>query len=88
MLREPHQFEAPACAEIGGDFWFPEKGDGSNSREMTYAKSICKQCPHQSECAEWGIMKETHGIWGGLVFRDRQRIRRQRGIKLQGGNVA
>lgn len=87
-MREPRFYEAPACAEIGGDFWFPEKGDGSNSREMMFAKSICKQCPHQSECAEWGIANEAHGIWGGLVSRERYKIRRRRGIKLKGGNVA
>lgn len=84
-MREPYQFEAPACAEVGGDFWFPEKGNGSNTTEMAFAKSICKGCPHQSECAEWGIVNEAHGIWGGLVSRERQKIRRRRGITLQGG---
>lgn len=88
-MREPQQFEAPACAEIGGDFWFPEKEVGSIGQvEVNYAKRICRGCPHQSECAEWGIYNETHGIWGGLVSRERLKIRRQRGIKIQGGEVA
>jgi len=87
-MREPNQFEAPSCAEVGGDFWFPERDNGSNTTEMLFAKSICRSCPHQSECAEWGIRNEVHGIWGGLVSRELRKIRRQRGITLQGGEVA
>ena len=88
-MREPHEFEAPACAEIGGDFWFPEKGkDSIGQIEVNYAKQICKGCPHQSECAEWGINNEAHGIWGGLVSRERSKIRRQRGITLKESDVA
>jgi WhiB family transcriptional regulator, redox-sensing transcriptional regulator len=87
-MREPHQFEAPACAEVGGDFWFPERDNGSNTTEMLFAKSICKSCPHQTECAEWGIVNEAHGIWGGLVVKERLKIRRQRGIRLKESDVA
>ncbi len=73
----------------GGDFWFPEKGKESiGTIEVNYAKQICKSCPHQTECAEWGIVNEAHGIWGGLVSRERYKIRRRRGITLQGGEVA
>jgi WhiB family redox-sensing transcriptional regulator len=88
-MREPQKFEAPACAEIGGDFWFPEREiDSSGLAGTKMAKSICKSCPHQSECAEWGIYNEFFGIWGGLANRERQKIRKQRGIRVQGGNVA
>ena len=88
-MREPHQFEAPACAEVGGDFWFPEKEVRSIGQiEINFAKSICRSCLHQSECAEWGIVKEAHGIWGGLVSRERSKIRSRRGITLKEGNVA
>tara|TARA_R110000823_G_scaffold234117_2_gene360362 strand:- start:815 stop:1081 length:267 start_codon:yes stop_codon:yes gene_type:complete len=70
-MREPRFFENPSCAGIGGDFWFPEKDNGLlYSKEMALAKSICHQCPHKSECAEWGINNEVHGIWGGLSQRE------------------
>lgn len=88
-MREPHQFEAPACAEVGGDFWFPEKGkDAIGQVQINTAKLICKGCPHQSECAEWGIINEAHGIWGGLVSRERSKIRRRKGITLKESDVA
>ena len=88
-MRRPDEFESPSCATVGGDFWFPEKGKESiGTIEVNYAKQICRSCPHQTECAEWGIINEAHGIWGGLVSRERYKIRRRRGITLQGGEVA
>lgn len=89
-MREPREYENPLCAQIGGDFWFPEREEGTVSYvDGQYAKSICKRCVHKVECAEWGINKETFGIWGGLAYRERVAIRRQRRINLGGdGEVA
>jgi hypothetical protein len=88
-MREPHEFEAPLCAEVGGDHWFPEIEIGHQMQQTVgYAKSICGKCPHQTECAEWGIYNEQHGIWGGLTVRARASIRRQRNILLRRDNVA
>lgn len=72
-MRGPWAFETPACAEIGGDFWFPEKADTSS--EMFLAKSICGSCTHKTECLEWAIDNERFGIWGGTTETQRQRLR-------------
>ena len=88
-MREPRFYENPSCAQVGGDFWFPEKADGSmNTVEMAMEKSICQSCPHKVECVEWGVKKELHGIWGGLVPKEREAIRRQNKITLRGEDVA
>jgi hypothetical protein len=82
-MREPSQYEAPSCESVGGDFWFPDaKIDLKSIEDTKYAVSICNRCPHRRECAEWGIKKEYFGIWGGLTLRQRQKIRDQRGIRL------
>lgn len=87
-MREPRNYEAPLCAQVGnGEFWFPEAGHGTAS-EVILARSICGQCVHQAECAEWGIRYERFGIWGGLTEIDRKNIRRKRNIILQEGNNA
>ena len=84
MLRRPDEFESPSCATVGGDIWFPDtKADVNAVQDTAYAKSICNRCPHRRECAEWGIYKEYYGIWGALTLKERQIIRRQRGIKIQ-----
>lgn len=81
-MREPRHFEAPLCAEIGGDLWFPEKeGSDTNHELALYAKSICRRCDHQVECAEWGIHNESFGVWGGLSSRELERTRSRLGIK-------
>ena len=88
-MREPREYENPLCAQIGGDFWFPESGDGGSVADAAYAKSICRRCIHKTECVEWGIHKEAFGIWGGLTPRERLSTRRQRRIILGGdGEVA
>lgn len=88
-MREPIQFEAPLCASIGNDFWYPEKEDGFiGQKGLRLAKSICSQCNHKTECAEWGINREVHGIWGGLAPRERQAIRATRKITLEVESVA
>jgi hypothetical protein len=89
-MREPREYENPLCAQIGGDFWFPEREEGAVSYiDGQYAKSICRGCSHRIECAEWGIRKEAFGIWGGLAPRERLSVRRDRRINLGGdGEVA
>lgn len=83
MLRRPETFESPSCATVGGDFWFPEKEVGGISQtDAKFAKAICASCLHKVDCAEWGIAKELHGIWGGLSDLDRRGIRQRRGIKM------
>ena len=81
-MREPREYENPLCAQSGGDFWFPEQGLG-RTPEAVYARSICNQCIHKAECAEWGINNEIYGIWGGLSEYDRKQIRRQRKIVVR-----
>ena len=90
-MREPRFYEAPSCATIGGDFWFPDNEIPlATTNDAQFAKSICNRCPHRRECVEWGIANESHGIWGGLNNRARQEIRRKRGIKIhqEGEDVA
>jgi len=84
-MREPHEFEVPLCAQVGGDLFFPDQeNEGKLVRiNIAAAKSICHSCQHITECAEWGIRKERHGIWGALTGHERNIIRRQRNIRLE-----
>jgi len=83
-MRGPWAFETPACAEIGGDFWFPEQAD--TSKEMYLAKSICGSCTHKTECLEWALVHERHGIWGGTNEATRASIRRMRSKRSVNSN--
>lgn len=85
-IRPPWEFESPVCAEVGTEIFFSTDADeGGNSAlvQETYrdAKRICAGCEHITECAEWGIKNEVHGVWGGLTPSDRKRLRNRLGIR-------
>ena len=61
------------CAEIGSDFWFPNKGE--NNEE---AMAICNRCPVIVECRDYALADTSlMGIWGGTSWNDRVRMRRE-----------
>jgi WhiB family transcriptional regulator, redox-sensing transcriptional regulator len=85
-MRGPRQFENPSCAQISTDLFFPEQGEDVHL--IRQIKNVCKLCPHQQECAEWGIQNERYGIWGGLSDADRKIVRRQRRIIIREEEIA
>lgn len=61
------------------DMFFPEVAAGLT--ELRGAREACSQCPIVAQCAEYAIMNEpAHGFWGGLTVKERQAIRRARGV--------
>jgi len=67
-MTTPWQDDA-LCAQIGGDLWFPDKGE-SPAR----AKRICRDCPVRLPCEEAGRY-EPHGVWAGMTYRERLALR-------------
>lgn len=58
------------CAEVGGDFWFPEKGGSTRD-----AKRICAGCEVRDKCLAGAVeRRERFGIWGGLSERERRKL--------------
>jgi WhiB family transcriptional regulator, redox-sensing transcriptional regulator len=59
-----------ACAEIGGEPFYPEKGETGAA-----AKRICRKCEVQIECGDWAIRNDEWGIWSGTSREERRKIR-------------
>lgn len=81
--RDPHRYAeadewkaSAACAGLDADTMLPGRGDSLDA-----CRALCAACPVTTSCAEAGVY-EKFGIWGGLSERERRRIRRQRGIRL------
>ena len=68
------------CRGTDPDMFFPVKG---SNHKIAKLKAYCEPCPVREQCAEWGIHHEILGVWGGLSGRDRELIRRERGISIQ-----
>lgn len=88
-LRPPWEFDNPSCANTDPSKYYKEDDTEtltpSDRREIKEIKELCSTCEHLSDCAEWGIEKESFGIWGGMTVDERKRIRRRRrrsGIRL------
>jgi WhiB family transcriptional regulator, redox-sensing transcriptional regulator len=65
-----------ACAQIGGDLWFPLDGDRHQAER---AKTICATCPVRIECANHALENdERFGIWGGYTPNELAKLRRRR----------
>jgi len=65
----------PECQEFP-DLFFPE--EFHDPAAFPLAKSYCRRCPIQVECAMYAINNnELHGIWGGLTPGDRLRARKR-----------
>jgi WhiB family transcriptional regulator, redox-sensing transcriptional regulator len=66
-----------ACAEVGGDSWYPEKGE-SNAE----AKRICFRCAVIDECLDEALANAKtfggHGVWGGVTEDERRNMIRAR----------
>ncbi len=66
--------DAALCAEVGGDMFYPEKGEPSAP-----AKRVCRACVVRAECLDDALEhEERFGGWGGYSERERRRLRRER----------
>ena len=68
----------PACAEVGGDDWYPEP-TGVGKGQAAFARTVCRGCEVRVQCLEWALATdEGWGIWGGLTEKERRALPRNR----------
>ena len=70
-IRWPVFLSEGACVGVSDPTLF----DDEDAQKTIEAKKICKGCPVQTDCADWGIKNEDSGIWGGMDAKDRQKRR-------------
>lgn len=66
------------CAQTDPEAFFPEHR-GSSPKP---AKKLCAGCPFLDACREYAIWHSVEGVWGGTTYKERFRIRADRGIKV------
>lgn len=67
------------CAQIGGDLWFPEKGQRN---QAITARENCGKCEVAQFCLDYAVRNPSiqHGIWGGQPPREIRRLRQEAGL--------
>ena len=69
------------CAEVGGDWWFPEPG--ASTTDIARAKAVCRRCPLRQACLAYALAAtDGHGtpipgIWAGTTVEERKALRRR-----------
>jgi WhiB family transcriptional regulator, redox-sensing transcriptional regulator len=80
--------EQGACSasELSPDDWYPASASAEAARcEAAGAIAVCGACPVREECLElalrnWAVGR--HGVWGGTVPAERERLRAARVTQL------
>lgn len=61
------------CAQIGGDVFHPENGEGFEE-----ARAACALCPVRQQCLDYATEHDIrYGVWGGAPHRERAGRRKQ-----------
>jgi WhiB family transcriptional regulator, redox-sensing transcriptional regulator len=71
-----------ASSRVDPDDWFPTTLDVPKARsQASRAIAICLTCPVRADCLEFSLRHAfdvgAHGVWGGLVERERLVLRRR-----------
>jgi len=82
-MQRPDYTGSEPCTQVHGDLFFDFPLNGTVTRDMRVAISMCYSCPIMFACREYAIHHEEWGIWGGLLPRVRESERRRRGISLE-----
>ena len=81
-LPDPAWSTHAACGQIDHngntihdpDLWFPHRNE--TRARLDEARSICWSCPVREQCLQFAIdTSQTHGIWGGMTYRQRLKER-------------
>lgn len=68
------------CAQADGDYWFLDNTT-ANQDGIAVALTICSLCDVSPQCLEYALVNdERFGIWGGMLPKPRNRLRRKLGI--------
>lgn len=71
--QEQEWQERALCAQTDPEAFFPEQGGDPEP-----ARRICGACPVRGQCRDYALSSgELYGIWGGLTFNERRRLRRR-----------
>ena len=80
-IRPRTVFDQAACSGTGTELWYEERMSKKhlNVRDL---RAVCMNCPALQPCAEYAVVWEEWGFWGGMTPNERRAIRKQQGIPL------
>lgn len=83
--------DAAACRGLFVDMFFVNESDELGTGTLPNLgtmRRMCQGCPALEECREHAIKHEEFGFWAGTTAKERKRIRKQMGIRLDRPELA
>jgi WhiB family redox-sensing transcriptional regulator len=76
-------WEHAACKGMPLDLFIFEHGEPQINKKIKDAKAVCATCPVRTQCLDEALQysttrQECIGVWGGLTWRERQKLVQQR----------
>ena len=72
------------CRQVDPEIYFPDTFNGVTRRTRKLMDGMCKSgCAMREQCLDWALKHEAEGYWAGTSPADRERMRRQKGIRMQ-----
>jgi len=79
-LKRPADWREFAACRGADDLMYPD----SSTRAVEEAKAVCRRCPVIEQCLRRALeTREIFGVWGGLDEKERLKILRRRGIRVE-----
>jgi WhiB family redox-sensing transcriptional regulator len=93
MLVDRNQAPLPPrgglCEGQDTSWWYPGHGIKKEERlNSAKALDMCRKCPVRLECLKYALEWEAFGVWGGFTERQRDFIRKRKGILQQRKSLA
>ena len=77
------------CEGKDTSWWYPGHGIKKEERlNSAKALDMCRKCPVRLECLKYALEWEAFGVWGGFTERQRDFIRKRKGILQQRKSLA
>jgi hypothetical protein len=75
LIKAIDDNDGSECAQLP-DVFYPYEHEYSSQTDIRLAKAICGRCPIKLTCLEYAVVgNEMHGIFGGLLPRERAQLR-------------
>lgn len=72
------------CRQVDPELYFPDTFNALADSSRKLMEGMCKsRCAMREQCLDWALKHEAEGYWAGTSPADRERMRRQKGIRMQ-----
>ena len=70
------------CRTVDPELYYPSSFNAVTSMTRALLNSLCHDCQAQPACLLWALHHEDQGFWAGTTPTDREKLRRDMGIKV------